>query len=363
MSPARSGAYALVVGAGLAGACVAQRLARRGPVVVLDAEGVAAGASGAAAGLANPFLGPKANPTWRHAEALDALDEALADAGAALRTDGLLRPARDPRQAQAFRARAAEHPHRLAWLDAETLAERYPSLVAPHGGLDVRAGGAVDLPSFVTALLGTPGVGLAPGVRAVGFGEDEKRAWIETPQGDRLEAEVVVLALGAAFGGLRATAALPLHRVKGQTIRVLDPGGLANLPALSGHGYVVPDGGTFVLGATYEHDFTDDAPTAEATASILRQAARMVPELVGAVVVETRAGVRATVPRSASPKRLPLVGPLPGSRRVWGVLGLGSKGLMTAPLIARHLPGWIHRPETIPAEVRLGRVAANGTAS
>jgi glycine oxidase len=72
-------------------------------------------------------------------------------------------------------------------------------------------------------------------------------------------------------------------------------------------------------------------------------------------VLEPRAGVRVTVPRTHSPQRLPLVGPLTGRRRVWVFTGLGSKGLLTAPLLARDLGSWLEAPERIPAEVRTPR--------
>ncbi|MGB3542229.1 FAD-dependent oxidoreductase, partial [Rubrivirga sp.] len=44
----------VIVGAGLAGACAALVLSRTRPVVVLEAEAPASGATSAAAGLANP---------------------------------------------------------------------------------------------------------------------------------------------------------------------------------------------------------------------------------------------------------------------------------------------------------------------
>ncbi|HYG67362.1 MAG TPA: FAD-dependent oxidoreductase, partial [Anaeromyxobacteraceae bacterium] len=64
----------VIAGAGLGGACAAFWLSRKRRVLVLERDAPAAGASGAAAGLVNPFMGRKARPAWRHAEALAALD-------------------------------------------------------------------------------------------------------------------------------------------------------------------------------------------------------------------------------------------------------------------------------------------------
>jgi glycine/D-amino acid oxidase-like deaminating enzyme len=49
--------------------------------------------------------------------------------------------------------------------------------------------------------------------------------------------------------------------------------------------------------------------------------------------------------------RLPMVGPLPGYRRVWVFTGLGSKGLMTAPLLSARLPDFLRDPDQIPSDV------------
>lgn len=347
----------LIAGGGLAGACAALRLAEHGRVTLLEAERPAAGASGAAAGLVNPLMGRKANPAWRADDGLDALHETLDRAGRPdlFRSDGLLRPARDAQQADGFRERAAALPHHADWLAPAALAERFPGLVAPHGGLWVRRGGSVDIAAAVEAIWNAAearGATVRIGVRVVGWDEDDKRAWAETEEGERIDAGTVLLALGGGFHRFPELAALPLHRVKGQTIRLARPGGPGTLPALSGFGYVVPDGDALVVGSTYEHDFDDVAPTEAASLRLRAQAARMIPALADAAVLDARAGIRVTVPGAASPQRLPLVGPLPGRRRVWVFTGLGSKGLLTAPLLARDLPAFLRDPERIPAAVR-----------
>lgn len=348
----------LIAGGGLAGACTALWLADHGEVTLLEAEQPAAGASGAAAGLVNPLMGRKANPAWRADDGLDALVATLELAGRPdlFRADGLLRPAHDSKQAETFRERAAALPHHADWLAPAALAERFPDLNAPHGGLWVRRGGSVDIASAVEVLLSAAearGASVRTGIRVTRWSEDGERAWVETTEGERVEAGMVLLTLGDGFRRFPEFAALPLHRVKGQTIRLALPGGLGDLPALSGFGYVVPDGDTLVVGSTYEHAFDDVEPTEAASFKLRTQAARMVPALADAAVLEARAGVRVTVPGAVSPQRLPLVGPLPGRRRAWLFTGLGSKGLLTAPLLARDLPTFLHDPERIPAPVRL----------
>ena len=142
--------------------------------------------------------------------------------------------------------------------------------------------------------------------------------------------------------------ALNLHALKGQTVRVARPDALPRgLIPLSGQGYVVPEQDTLIVGSSYEHDFADLAPSDEQTRQILAKASWMLPGLQEAAVLDATAGVRVTVPGA----RLPMLGPLPGRSRIWIFTGLGSKGLLMAPLLARNLPSFFEHPETILPEV------------
>lgn len=350
--------HTLIVGAGLAGACAALWLCEHGEAVtMLEAERPAAGASGAAAGLANPFMGQRANPAWRFEEAWAALQETLnlADAPNLFRRTGVLRPARDESQAHHFRNRAQAQPAHAAWCSSDVLAAEYPDLAAPYGALWIPSGGAVDLAEMVGTLLQaaeTRGAILRLGVRVTGWDEDEHRVFVTTDTGERIEADRIVLALGDGFRLFPDLAALPLHRIKGQTIRLARPDSLGDLPALSGFGYVVPDGETLTVGSSYEHAFDDMQPSRAQSEALRAKAARMLPALADAKLLDARAGVRVTVPRPVSPRRLPLLGPLPGHRRLWVFTGLGSKGLLTAPLLARRIATYLSNPPLIPSEVR-----------
>lgn len=334
----------VVAGAGLAGACAALALCPDHEVVVLEAEASASGASGAAAGIVNPFMGRKAKPAWRMAEALGALDALLDAAGASslFRRTGVLRPAHGDRQRAAFQERAAQHPDALAWLAAEAVKERWPEVAAPDGALLVRRGGHVDLPALVRALLAAAerrGVRRLDGWRLEAWRREEDGLVASTDH-EPIRCRRLLLTLGDGARSLPALARLPLHRVKGQTLRLERPEALPpDLPAVAGRGYVAPLAASVVVGATFEHDFASTAPDPTHDAALQSGAAALVPALADARVLERRAGVRLTVPAAVSPRRLPLAGPLPGPDGVWVLTGLGAKGLLTAPLLARRLPG------------------------
>ena len=345
--------HVLVAGAGVAGVSAAWALAEAGVRVTLvdeDRPGATALAS-----LVNPFTGPKASPAWRWEEALDALDALLDAAGTRLRP-GLVRPGRDARQATAFAARAAAHPHALAWHDDAPP----PGFAAPHGWLDVRVGGvwadpAADLAWVVERLVAAGAVERVPG-RAVDAGDAPGGAWLDvgTDPADgggavhRLTADDVVLALGDGLRSFAALGALGLTRVGGRryTAALGDA-----VPAVSVGAYAVPLGdGRAHVGGTYDHDDPDAGPTPEEGAALIGRLGPFVPSL-GTLVGAGEAAVR--VHRAGA--RRPLVRRVPdeherGRERVWALTGLGSKGLLAAPLVARGLPAWL-RGAPVPDDV------------
>jgi glycine/D-amino acid oxidase-like deaminating enzyme len=345
----------VVVGAGLGGACAALALARTRPVVVLDAAGVAAGASGVAAGLVNPFPGRRAGRAWRAGEALAALDRLAEAAGVPVRRSGVLRPAGDARQAEAFRRTAVDNVGDAVWVEPDAAAERWPGVAAPHGALWVPGGGHVDVPRLVRGALAHAerlGAEVRTGVRLVGWQGRVSGITAITDQ-DEIEAETLLLCPGDGVHAFPDLAGLPFGRVKGQTV-TLAPALPDGFPAVAGGVYVVPTAAGAVVGATFEHDFADLEPDPDAAVRLRERAARLVPALADAPIVGSRAGVRLTVPASVSPDRLPRLGPVGGDGRVWLFAGFGSRGLLTGPLLAEAVPGALAGPAGLPADLRSG---------
>ncbi|NBB99359.1 MAG: FAD-dependent oxidoreductase [Bacteroidetes bacterium] len=346
----------VIVGAGLAGACAALELSRSREVLVIDAVGAAAGASGAAAGLVNPFMGRKARPVWQLADALAAVRAAVARAEAEDLFDdrGVLRPVVEDGQAAVFRERAAEFPEHLMFLSPEAVAGQYPSVAAPAGALWVRTGGAVMVPSFVQRVLDAAarqGATVISGQHVSAWRSTDTHASVTLDHGEQLQAGHVVLALGYGGVGHPALDALDLRGVKGQTLRVRLPAGPTTdqLPPVAGSGYAVPVSTddarrTLILGSSYEHQFTTLDPTGDATQQILRKTQRLVPALAEATIRDAVTGVRVY----AGQHNRPVLAPLPDAPRVWAFTGLGSKGLLMAPLLARLLGDHLHDPAGVP---------------
>ena len=342
----------IIVGAGLAGAAAAVALSQRHRVLVLEADRPAAGASGAAAGLVNPLMGRKANTAWQAEAALDALRVTLDAAGAAgLMQQGVLRPASTVGQADRFEQAAARVPHLARWLSPSVAAEMYPWLPAPHGLLDVHAGGALSVPAWVGAQLRTArrrGAQVLLGVQAMAWtsrsGAVEVEAHVDG-EPVRYRAQRLVLAAGWGLRRFGLFERLRLHGVKGQTVEI---DAVRRVPKpVSGYGYVVPADAGLVVGSSYEHQFDDVAPSPSATARILAKANRMLPGLQDASVRAVTAGIRIT-----APGHLPRLGPLPDQERVWVFTALGSKGVLLAPYLAGMLPSAFADSSARPSDIR-----------
>lgn len=354
----RYDADVIIVGAGLAGACAAFTLSAHHSVHVLEANDPASGASGAAAGLVNPFMGRRARPVWQLHQALDAVPTVLERAGAAdlFPDTGVLRPAVEPDQVGPFRQAAADHPDLATWLSPAEVQDRHPAVQPDRGALYIPRGGAVDVGAMVRALLDA-----AKERSAVVETQAPVLYWRETPgaavvevdRGDdtvELRAERVLLALGQGFPPFPELRRLGLDDVKGQTVRVRRPDTLTDsFPPLSGRGYVVPDGNSLVLGSNYDNDYDDLTPDPDATAYIQEKTSTMIPELEQAEVIGATAGARVM----HTDTNQPLLGPLPRRDRIWTFTALGSKGLLTAPLLALDLPTYLEDPTEIPDPVSL----------
>jgi len=348
----------LIVGGGLAGACAAFRLSAHFDVHLLEADAPAAGASGAAAGLVNPFMGRRARPVWRLRDALTAVHALVEDAGVPdlFPPRGVLRPVIEADQEAPFREAAADHPDLAQWLSPAEVAERVPAVQTDVGGFFVSRGGAIDVAALVRGVLEAArerGAIVETDAPVLYWRETPAAAVVEVDRGEETEelrADRVLLALGQGYPSFPELRRLGLEGVKGQTVRVQRPASLPDpLLPLSGRGYVVPDGNTLVLGSNYDNNYDDLTPDPDATAYIREKTARMVPGVDETDILAVRAGVRV----KHTDTNLPILGPLPRRDRLWTFTALGSKGLLTAPLLAEALPTYLADPTTIPEAVQI----------
>jgi glycine oxidase len=309
-----------IIGAGIIGLSIARRAAREGmTVAVHDRDGVGGGASNVAAGMLAPVTEAEfGNPELLELglAAAERWPAFAAELGVELRTAGTLLVARDRDEAEAlerehaFRERLGLRVERLL----PSAARRLEPALAPtiRLGLHVPDDHAVDPRAVVAALAG---------------GVDVVRREITST--DELDAETVVVAAGAWSGQL---ADVPVRPVKGQILRLRDPGGpglLDRVLRFEG-GYLVPRGdGRYVLGATVEERGFDTTVTAGGMYELLREASELVPGISELVVEEVAAGLR-----PGTPGNVPLVR---RDGRTIIATGHYRNGILLAPLTAEQV--------------------------
>ncbi|UQP01117.1 bifunctional tRNA (5-methylaminomethyl-2-thiouridine)(34)-methyltransferase MnmD/FAD-dependent 5-carboxymethylaminomethyl-2-thiouridine(34) oxidoreductase MnmC [Burkholderia multivorans] len=375
--PNASARRALVIGAGIAGCAVVERLAARGWNVTLIErhERIASEASGNPAGVFHPLMTRDDNVASRLTRAgflyAVARWRALEKGGHAFArsTRGMVHLAESAddfaRMRDAFDALGA--PSDYAKLLDTDAARAYLDLPVAHGGLLFPHGGAVWPAALADAQCAAAGDRVQRLTRTeVARLQRNGDEWHALDAHGRTLAQAPVVVLANAgdavrLAGLRHVALQP---VRGQ-LTVLPAGSASPLPCPAiGDGYAVPlDDGTLLIGATFEPDDVDPAIRLAGHAENLERVRRLLPGLIDDVpALDTLRGRVAF--RWVAGDRLPLIGPLadeaqavanaralsgakardlPRMPGLYGAFGYGSRGLvwaaLGAELIASQLDG------------------------
>jgi len=343
----------IVIGGGVIGLAVAWRLAQQGAgVLLLERDEPGRGTSHVAAGMLAPVseAHPREEPLLRlgiaSAQAYPGFVAALEEASGldpGYLECGTLIAARDRDEAEGLereleiRTKFGLAVRRLT----PTEARRLEPALAPtiRGALEVADDHAIDPRQLTKALVAAArraGVQVRTGtaVTEVEIGADGAVGGVRLSDGERLSSDALVIAAGVwspGLFGLPPEALVPVRPVKGQIMRLRDPGGAGlmtralRLPAA----YLVPRGdGRYVLGATVEERGFDTSVTAGALFELLRDAVELVPGLSELVIDELSAGTRPGTPDNA-----PVIGA--GSvRGLYWATGHYRHGILLAPITA-----------------------------
>jgi tRNA U-34 5-methylaminomethyl-2-thiouridine biosynthesis protein MnmC, C-terminal domain len=336
--------HAVVVGAGLAGSLVAERLASRGWQVDLvdgrtEPSASAVGAVRPVANLRDAVNAQVSRSAFLHAlmfyRDLDAGDHPLVwDAC------GVLQLASGAEEAARFDAIVRSQGWPASMLQAVDLAQARELAQWPvaNGGWWFPAGALVSPRSLAQAALERAGSLVRREVgRAVSRVDREGAFWRALDADNRViaQAPTLVLANAADIARLMPDARLRLSTVRGQVTYVPPSPGRVMARIVSGNGYVapLPDGG-HAIGATYQHDDFDPTLRAQDQRDNLQRAESLLPGFTRGLSPTGLGGW--TGFRTTVTDRLPVFGEtlIPG---VSIAGGLGSRGLLWAPLGAELL--------------------------
>lgn len=348
--PMQTSRSAIVIGAGIAGAAVCERLAARGWQVTLIERRAAAAqeASGNPAGVFHPVISPDDSLYARFTRAafLCLLERWTALEGVQWERCGVLQKARTgiERASQQRALARLEYPARYAQFDDA------------KGGIWFPEAGWVKPRSLVEALLSGVTIEKIFGQEVSSLCR-ENDAWNAVDgQGKVISsASIIVLANAADALRLSPQPAVRLRRVRGQ---------LTLVPAIEGLDHVVLRGGMAlpgidghsVIGASFDLDDEDAELRTDSHAGNLERLEQMLPGALAGfnpgldpAKLDGRVAFRAVVP-----DRLPMIGPLADARGagLYGAFAYGSRGLLWAALAGEIIASMLEG-EPLPIERKL----------
>ncbi|GAB2182225.1 bifunctional tRNA (5-methylaminomethyl-2-thiouridine)(34)-methyltransferase MnmD/FAD-dependent 5-carboxymethylaminomethyl-2-thiouridine(34) oxidoreductase MnmC [Denitratisoma sp. agr-D3] len=361
---------ALVIGAGVAGCATAERLAARGWQVRLleRRDGPAQEASGNLVGLMHPVLSRDDNFMARITRACALygarLFATLAAENPGLRwgASGVLQLARDGEQEKQQRQtiEALGFPADYARYVDATEASALAGAPVAAGAWYYPGSGWLSPPTLCRALLARWPVTATFNAKVahLSYRDGEWRALAANGQ---VLASAPQVILASAHETLSLVPELPLSKVRGQVSIASTAAQGGAIPALKaalcGNGYLTPAlDGRHCFGATFDFNDDDPHPRAEGHVTNLDHLRALLPGIDLSAFdpqdMEGRVGFR-----TATPDRLPLVGPLPDTAAFLAdplrreaqlaevprqpglhcLVGLGSRGMVWAPLAAELL--------------------------
>jgi glycine oxidase len=344
----------IVIGAGIIGVSIADRLASAGAsVTVLDMRGPGQGASQASAGMLAPYTEAHGHDELlalgiRSLAMFDRLVSELEQTTGRqieYHRTGTLEVAFDEthrgRLVRAHQALAAAGVDN-ALLDASELRRREPAaaataaaalLTVPHGfvGVESLLSALVHRARFSGVVFVTPAESLAV---------EERGKSVQVRVGDHVEvADYTVIAAGCWSGRVRVKhkAALPVRPVRGQLLHLRWNGGRPGGIVWGPRCYVVPwSDGTVLVGATVEEAGFDEHATAEGVRELTDAVIELLPGARSARFGGVRVGLRPAVPDG-----LPVIGPLADAPRIVVATGHYRNGVLLAPvtaeIVVRHI--------------------------
>lgn len=343
----------LIAGQGLAGTVLALTLLERGEEVMVVDDAHRSSSSMVAAGLWNPIVFRRINKSWLADEVIAALEDFYPA------TEKLL-GAHFYHPLRIFRKHGNELEARL-WSEKKPTDDFAPYLANNERNPDpklykpfefgygtVNRAGYIDLPVFLAAARNY--------FAEKGIFEEGEFSLPETA--DALAdfrfrgkpVDRIIDCRGYKTAESKWFNYLPFGLTKGEVLTVRCPE--LNLDEVFNAGFFLqPLGGDlYRMGATFNWADKDEVTTLEAREELLSKFRKHLNAKVE--IVSQKAGVRPTVQ-----DRRPLIGRHPKAENLYIFNGLGTKGVMLAPLSAHYFSDFLLERKGLPAEMNIDRFA------
>ncbi len=318
----------IIIGQGIAGSTLALALLQRGEKVLVVDRQDQGSSSRVAAGLVTPLTGKGLNPAWRQDEYLpvaetfyQSLEQETGEKF--YHACDVVRLFRSKREREKWRGKAAQHGK---W-GAEKSFDK-GGLKSEYGGLQMFGGAWLDSQKFLTSV--QQRLMSQNAYREDDFHEQDAEFLSHGVIWKGITAGKIILCQGAY--GLRGRGwfgDIPHRCAKGEILTVKIKG-LPEHERYHADGWLAARGdGTWKVGATYDWENLNSEVTPEGRAEVLSKLASWCDLPVEVVAQE--AGVRPIVRSSR-----PVIGLHPNNGKLGFFNGLGSKGALMAPAVAKH---------------------------
>lgn len=322
----------LIVGAGLAGSCLAlQLLKQKRPFLLID-QAIRPKASMVAAGLINPIVFRYLTMSWEAERNLNAAIAFYNDAAAAF-SKPFYHPLPIARvfgenESENWNKKAQQKPF-LNYITGkpDNLSFR-DSLFANHGFGIVNGGGWIDISALVvntTDLLRSNNQFIDSD-----FDFSQLRMHHNHIQYKNIEAKNLVFCEGADAIGNPFFNFIPFRPVKGELLDIHIPG--LDIPMIINKDiFLLPLGNKlYKCGSTYDWEDLSPHPTLKAKSYLEEKLSKLLR--LPYKIIAHRAGIRPAIA-----DRRPVCGRHPVYERLWIMNGLGAKGALLAPYLAVQL--------------------------
>ena len=335
--PSLSPRRVALIGGGLAGACAAWALARRGcEVTLFERDRIASGASGAAVGALQPLLGMRLSLRSLNYEGFlrtSSLVRELLVEGRTWRQPGVLRLALQDELAERWSGVMERLPAGLAsWkepADCRALEPRLSDRV--RAGVWIPEGKFVDIPALIGALLSHADARVYEGVGVRGLDASATGVSLTLDSGERACFDEVVVCSGAQAPEPLRGESLTLAPYMG----VLAAYGGVDAPrvALSHRGYISAwRDGSVLVGTVDRRPPFEDEPSAATIEELRGRLEAVLGPQPDAHLLKVWCGVR-----PALADHEPVVRRSSSLERAWIFTGFGGRGLLMGPLLSESL--------------------------
>ncbi len=339
----------IVVGLGLAGIAFCEELEAAGKEFVVF-EDNSQKSSTVAGGLYNPVILKRFTPVWNADDQLavalpfyEALEEKLQ-----VQFDEKIQVLRRfaAVEEQNLWFEASDKPKLSKYLDTNLVTNTNKAINAPYGLGSVNETGRVFTEKLLKAYseyLQTKNC-----VRNESFHYEKLSIAEASVHYENLQAKHIVFCEGFGIKQNPYFSYLPLNGTKGELLYIKAPQLNINY-VLKSSVFLIPQGNDiYTVGATYNWEDKTHLPTAEAKKELEEKLANVIQ--CEYEIIDQVAGIRPTVA-----DRRPLVGTHPKHTQLAVLNGLGTRGVMIGPTVAKQLYNHLTHQEELPSEINIQR--------